>query len=223
MLVEIFWQTIASVLVFIVWYYPTGLWKNIDPTLSGGERAGIMFLFIWLFLLFTSTLSQALAIAMDDAQTVINIAQALWSLAVIFCGILVAPGNLPVFWKFMYRLSPATYLINGMVIAGIANTNITCSSTELLKISLPEGLLGNCSTYMRPFLKTVGGYVVDEAAVDGCTYCPLRNANEYLMIRELDVDDRWKYVGLFSVYIVFNIIATFGLYKLARTSKSAKK
>ncbi|PVH97056.1 P-loop containing nucleoside triphosphate hydrolase protein [Periconia macrospinosa] len=196
-IVEVFWQTIAAIFVFLAWYFPIGLWRNTDTTFPWHERVGLMFLLLWLFFVFTPTLCQALAAGMEDAQTVVNIAQLLWTLALIFCGILIAPADLPKFWKFMYRVSPATYLVNGMVIAGIANTNITCSSTELLHIELPHGWVGSCS-----------GYVVDEVhgSGRGCMYCALTDVNHFLMNRDVNASDGWKYAGLFSLLSMYQKI-----------------
>ncbi len=85
-IVEIFWQTITSVLVFAAWYYPTGMYRNADSAFSMDERAWLMFLLIWAFFLFASTLSQAVVAAIEHAETAVNIAQLLFYLCLIFCG-----------------------------------------------------------------------------------------------------------------------------------------
>ncbi|KAJ5116974.1 hypothetical protein N7456_001322 [Penicillium angulare] len=57
-IVEIFWQSLTALPVFVAWYYPTGFWRNglDDNTFGMNERAALMFLLIWLFLIFSSTL-----------------------------------------------------------------------------------------------------------------------------------------------------------------------
>jgi ABC-type multidrug transport system permease subunit len=45
---------------------------------------------------------------MELAETAGNIAQLLFSLTLIFNGVLVPYNVLPGFWKFMYRVSPFT-------------------------------------------------------------------------------------------------------------------
>ncbi|KAF2710378.1 ABC transporter protein [Pleomassaria siparia CBS 279.74] len=223
LIVEIVWQSLAAVFVFVAWYYPTGLWRNGDPTFTASERGGLVFFLVWLFFVFIPTLSQALAAGMADAQTAVNVAQLLFSLALIFCGILVAPADLPHFWKFMYRVSPGTYLVNGLVIAGLANTDISCSSLELLSVRLPLSFAGDCGAYMESYLGVAGGYVEDTKASDICLYCPLTEANSFLLSRDVDVADGWRDAGIFAAYIVFNTVAVFGLYRLARVSKSKKE
>lgn len=49
LIVEIFWQSLASVVVFVVWYYPTGLWRNgsgAASPLGTVERGAMTFVMI---------------------------------------------------------------------------------------------------------------------------------------------------------------------------------
>lgn len=87
-IVEIGWQTVTAVFLFIVWYYPTGLWKNGggDTGLSQSERGGLMFGLIFAFCIFMSTLSQVIAVAMEHAETAVHIANLLSTLYLLFCG-----------------------------------------------------------------------------------------------------------------------------------------
>ena len=80
-LVELPWQTLMSVLLFVSWYFPIGTYRHAD-----GAEAVLVFLSIWSFMLFTSTLSQMVAASMESGQTAVNIAQLLYSLSLIFCG-----------------------------------------------------------------------------------------------------------------------------------------
>src|SRR3954464_4538978 len=41
-IVEVVWQSIAAIFVFVAWYYPTGLWKNGDPAFPVHERGGLV-------------------------------------------------------------------------------------------------------------------------------------------------------------------------------------
>jgi ATP-binding cassette, subfamily G (WHITE), member 2, PDR len=85
-IVECTWMSLVSVLAFVSWYYPVGLWKYGDQISSMGNRASLSFLLVWFALLFAATLSQALAAGIRDAQTAVNIAQLLFSLSLVFCG-----------------------------------------------------------------------------------------------------------------------------------------
>jgi ATP-binding cassette subfamily G (WHITE) protein 2 (PDR) len=84
--VEIPWNSLMAVIMFFSWYYPIGLYRNAEPTDSVTERSGLMFLFIWAFLLFTSTFTDLVVAGVETAETAGNIAQLLFSLTLIFCG-----------------------------------------------------------------------------------------------------------------------------------------
>jgi len=86
-IVELPWNALMAVLIFFCWYYPIGLYKNTYATDSLYSRGGLMFLLILVFLLFTSTFTNMVIAAIDTAETAGNIAQLLFSLTLIFCGV----------------------------------------------------------------------------------------------------------------------------------------
>ncbi len=83
---ELPWQTILAVIQFTTWYYPVVMYRNALVTHSLNERAGLMFLLIWSYMLFSSTFSQMIVTIMPDAATGINISALFYSLSLIFCG-----------------------------------------------------------------------------------------------------------------------------------------
>lgn len=85
-LVEIVWQTIAAVLVFVAWYYPTGLWRNGDIVFGITERGALSFMIIWLYCLWISTFSQAMAAGLDHAESAVQFATLLFWFSLVFCG-----------------------------------------------------------------------------------------------------------------------------------------
>jgi ATP-binding cassette subfamily G (WHITE) protein 2 (PDR) len=48
----------------------------------------------------------------------------------------------------MYRVSPFTYLVSGMMATGLANTDVICSSIEYLHLNPPPG--HTCAAYLAP-------------------------------------------------------------------------
>lgn len=101
--VEIPWNALMAVLMYFCWYYPIGLYKNAEPTDSVHERGVLMFLLVLCFMLFTSTFATMVVTAIPTAETAGNIANLMFSLTLIFCGVLQSASALPGFWIFMYR------------------------------------------------------------------------------------------------------------------------
>ncbi|KAI1089119.1 ABC-2 type transporter-domain-containing protein [Rostrohypoxylon terebratum] len=219
-LVELVWQTIIAVPVFAAWYYPTGLQRYGDASMSTSQRGAVTFLLIWLFTLWSSTISQFFAASIQHTEVAMQIATLFYWLSLVFCGVLTPPDRLAQFWIFMYRVSPLTYLIEGLATAGLAGTDVTCSPVEVLHIPFPQdsGAL-SCGQYLNPFITSGGGHVLNPADNADCQYCPLADANSILASFGMDQRHAWRNVGLMAVYVVFNVFATIGIYWLARVPK----
>ena len=85
-LVELPWNTLMALFIYLCWYYPIGLFNNAVPAGQVAEREGLMFLLVWVFLMFTSTFAHMVVAGADLAETGGNIANLLFSMCLIFCG-----------------------------------------------------------------------------------------------------------------------------------------
>jgi ATP-binding cassette, subfamily G (WHITE), member 2, PDR len=199
------------------------MFRNAIPDGQVTERGGLMFLLIWGFMIFTSTFTDMVIAGVESAETGGNIAQLMFSLTLIFNGVLAGPSTLPGFWIFMYRVSPFTYLVDGMLSTGLANTNVQCSDIEFLSFNPPPGM--NCSAYLEPYISTFGGYLTDatKGATSNCQFCTVSDTNLFLASLNSSYSNRWRNFGLMWAYIVFNVAGAVLLYWLARVPKKAKK
>ena len=219
--VELPWNALMAFILFITWYYPIGLYHNAEPTGAVAERGALMFLFLLTFLLFTSTFTNMVIAAVDTAETGGNIANLMFSLCLIFCGVLAGPQALPGFWIFMYRVSPFTYLVSGMLSTAVANTEVVCAANEFLKFSPPSGR--SCGAYMADYIGAYGGYLSNPQATTGmCEFCQIRETNVYLASVNSVYADRWRNFGIMWVYIVVNVGIAVGLYWLVRVPRVKK-
>lgn len=219
-LVELPWNSLMAVIIFFCFYYPIGLYSNAVPTDSVTERGGLFFLFVWQFLLFTSTFTSMVIAGIDTAETGGNIANLMFSLTLIFCGVLVGPSVMPGFWIFMYRLSPFTYLVEGMLTTAVANTDVVCAANEYLNFNAPPGQ--TCIEYMRPWINAYGGYLENETSSQ-CQFCQIDKTNTFLAGVSLSYSNRWRDFGILWAFIIFNVFAAIGIYYLARVPKKVKK
>jgi ATP-binding cassette subfamily G (WHITE) protein 2 (PDR) len=85
-IVEMPWNTIMGALIYFCWYYPIGLYRNAEPTGETASRGGLMFLFIWSFLMFAGTFTDFVVAGIETAETAGNVANLMFSLCLIFCG-----------------------------------------------------------------------------------------------------------------------------------------
>ncbi|KAI0030129.1 ABC-2 type transporter-domain-containing protein [Vararia minispora EC-137] len=222
-LVELPWNTMAAIFLFFCWYFPIGLFRNAEFTHATTERAGLMFLFVWQFLLFLSTYTHMIIAGVGDAITGGNISNLLFTLCLLFCGVLAAPSGpnaFPHFWIFMYRVSPFTYLVEGMLSVALASAPVTCSATELAIFDPPSGQ--TCEQYLQPYISATGGLLSNPNATSACSVCPETNTNQFLAGVFADYNNRWRDFGLLWVYIVFNACAALFFYWLARVPKGSR-
>ncbi|KGO62913.1 CDR ABC transporter [Penicillium expansum] len=220
-LVELPWNTLMSVFIFLCWYYPIGLYKNAEPTDAVSERGALMFLLIWTFLLFTSTFAHLVIAGIELAETGGNIATLLFSLCLIFCGVLSTKEALPGFWIFMYRVSPFTYLVSAMLSTGVSGADAVCEAVEYLKFSPPANQ--TCGDYMGPYIKMAGtGYLQDPTSTAECAFCSVSKTNSFLIRISSDFADAWRNFGLMWVYILANIAGALFIYWLARVPKGKR-
>lgn len=119
----------------------------------------------------------------------------------------------------MYRVSPATYLVGGVMSASLANSEVVCDPRELLRLQAPSESM-TCGDFLGPYASVAGGRLWNpEESGSVCLYCPITNTNQFLARFEIDYADRWRNFGLLWVYIIFNVITAMGLYWLVRVPK----
>jgi len=118
----------------------------------------------------------------------------------------------------MYRVSPLTYLIGGMLSTGLGNVDVHCSKLEITLIQPPNGT--TCGDYMAPYLQLAGGEVYNPTDKAGCQYCQISNSDMYLAAVSVYYDERWRNFGLVWAYVAFNIFAALFFYWFARVRGS---
>lgn len=135
--------------------------------------------------------------------------------------ILVGPDVLPRFWIFMYRVSPFTYIISGLLSTTLANAAARCSFIEYLRFSPPSNT--SCGSYLQSYIQTAGGYVLNNSALDTCEYCPISDTNEFLKLLHSEYEERWLDFAVVWVYVVFNAVMALVIYWAVRVPKRGKR
>ncbi|KAI0477156.1 ABC-2 type transporter-domain-containing protein [Xylariaceae sp. FL0804] len=221
-IVEIPWNALMAAFMYFCWYYPIGLYRNTYIDGQTTERGALMFLLFLAFLIFACTFSAMIISAFETAEAAGNVANLLFTLSLIFCGVLAAPSTLPRFWIFMYRVSPFTYLVSAMLSTALAHTTVTCAQNELLTFDPPSG--ETCQQWMATQLK-YGGYLADgtENLTQNCVFCPISDSDVFLSQLSAEYSTRWRNFGIFWAYIVFNIFGALFFYWLTRVPKNQNK
>ncbi|TCD65301.1 hypothetical protein EIP91_002826 [Steccherinum ochraceum] len=198
-LIEIPWNIVGSTLFFLCWYWTVGF-----PS----DRAGYTYLlYCVLFPLYYITMGQAVAAMSPNAEIAALLFSFFFSFVTIFNGVLQPFSQLG-WWRWMYRLSPFTYLVEGLLGQALGGHQINCSPVEFASITPPSGQ--TCSQYLDPFISAAGGYITNPTATDACQYCAFRDADSFLG-RSFNIEyaNRWRDIGIFVAFIVFNTFAVY--------------
>jgi ABC-type multidrug transport system permease subunit/ABC-type multidrug transport system ATPase subunit len=197
-IVELPWNTLMAALMFVSWYYPVGLYANAAAAGQTAERGGLMFLLLVAFMLFTSTFTDMIIAGFETAEAGGNIANLLFSLCLIFCGVLATADSMPRFWIFMYRVSPFTYLVSAMLSTAVANVDVFCAANEMKFFAPPSGQ--TCDQYMGDYIKALGGYLAPDTlnSTEMCSFCTVSKTNTFLAAVGAYYEDRWRNFGYVS-------------------------
>lgn len=175
---EIPYYAIASVLMWALFYFPVGFYKNAGAADQGTERGVLMWLLFLVFLLWVSTFGHFCISFVSSADDGGNVANFMFVLAFFFCGVLTSPDQMPRFWIFLYRASPLSYYVSVVLSTGLANVDVTCAANEFTTLDPPQGQ--TCGDYMREYIAGTGGCLLDEMATRDCQYCKIKETNVYL-------------------------------------------
>lgn len=118
---------------------------------------------------------------------------------------------------FMYRVSPFTYWIGGIVGTELHAREITCSAKETNTFDPPSGM--TCGQYLQPLLAQAPGKLQNPDATSQCRYCGVSDADQLLASSNIFWSERFRNFGIMWAYIVFNIFMAVVLYYLFRVKK----
>lgn len=124
----------------------------------------------------------------ETAEAASNIAQLGLSLSLLFCGVL-APGTQLGWWIWMYRVSPFTYVVGGMLSAAIGGTDVTCDSTEYTVVQPPAGL--TCGQYLDPFIAFAHSNLENREATADCRLCAIASTDQFLAALGINVNSEY--------------------------------
>ncbi|KAM0664571.1 hypothetical protein ACQRIU_006429 [Beauveria bassiana] len=209
-IVEIPYQVVAAILIWACFYYPV-------VGIQTSDRQGLVLLFVIQLFLYASSFAHMTIAAMPDAQTASSIVTVLVLMSILFNGVLQPPNALPGFWIFMYRVSPFTYWIAGIVATMLHGREVTCSETETQIFDPRDGQ--TCGSYLAPLAGSAPGTLQNPDATADCRYCSYRVADQFLAGSRIYWSERWRNFGLMWVYIVFNIAMAIFLYYIFRVRK----
>ncbi|KAH8987621.1 ABC-2 type transporter-domain-containing protein [Lactarius akahatsu] len=197
---------IGSSVFFLIWYGLVGF-----PS----SRAGYSYLMFGIvYPAYYTTYAQWVAAMSPNHAISAQLSSFFFSFVIIFDGVLQPYKRLGG-WKWMYRASPYTYLMEGFLGQALGHSEITCAPVEYVTVRPPQGQ--TCWQYLSKYISTVGGYVMNPSATDNCQFCSYRTADEFLGSNSnMFWSHRWRNFGFMWIYIGFNIFAVYAMTYIFR-------
>ncbi|KAF8206136.1 P-loop containing nucleoside triphosphate hydrolase protein [Mycena galopus ATCC 62051] len=188
------WNILGSSLYFVCWYWTVGF---------DSSRAPFTYL--------------ATAAAAPNAEIAGVLFSFLFSFVSTFTGVL-QPFNQLGWWKWMYHVTPFTYLIEGLLGQAIGGKAMVCSAIELVTVNPPAGQ--TCGDYFAGYLSFAGGYLTNSDATSACEFCSTATTDEFLAAAfNIIPSHHWRDFLLMLVYIGFNIFCIYFFTWLTRIRK----
>ncbi|EPQ50781.1 pleiotropic drug resistance ABC transporter [Gloeophyllum trabeum ATCC 11539] len=208
-IVEIPWNIFGSSLFFLCWYWTVGF-----PT----SRAGYTYLvYAVVFPLYYTTIGQAVAAMSATAEIAAILFSFLFSFVLTFNGVM-QPFRLLGWWQWMYRVTPFTYLIEGLLGQAVGRSQVRCSAVEYVQVNPPSG--STCGQYLQNYIANAGGYLTNPDATSQCNYCSINSTDAFLEGNfNILYSRHWRDLGLLFVYIAFNITCVYVFMYLFRIPK----
>ncbi|KAG5727434.1 Brefeldin A resistance protein [Termitomyces sp. T112] len=205
-LIELPWNVVGSTLLYFCWYWTVGF---------DSSRAGYTYLGLGIvYPLYYTSIGQAIAAMSPNAEIAALLFSFLFSFVIMFNGVL-QPFRALGWWKWMYHLSPYTYLIEGLFGQAIGHQELQCSAVEYVQLNPPSGM--TCAQYMNNFIALAGGYLTNPDATSDCNFCSVRSSDQFLASNfNIFYSHRWRNIGIMFAFIAFNIFCTYILTYLFR-------
>ncbi|KZV90437.1 pleiotropic drug resistance ABC transporter [Exidia glandulosa HHB12029] len=205
-LVEIPLNMATSAMIFFCWYWTVGFETS---------RAGFTFLtLVVAFPLYYQTFSQTVAAMSPNVEIAALAFSFLFSFVLTFDGVLQPYRQLG-WWKWMYRISPYTYLIEALYGQAIGHQQINCSAVELVTLNPPSGQ--KCGDYLKAYIGRAGGYVVNGEATSACQFCSTRTTDEFMENNfNIFYHHHWRNLGIVLGFVCLNIFTIYAFTYLFR-------
>ncbi|KAL1743665.1 ABC-2 type transporter-domain-containing protein [Schizophyllum fasciatum] len=196
---EIPWNILGSGIFFLCWYWTVGF---------ANDRAGYTYLMLGLvFPFYYTTIGFAVAAMAPNAEIANILFSLIFSFVLTFDGV-VQPFSQLGWWRWMYRLSPYTYFIEGLLGQAAGHGNVTCSDIEYVTLSPPSGQ--SCNDYLTPYMSMAGGYLTNPDATSDCQFCAVKTTDQFLQQSfNIFYSNHWRDFGIMVAFTVFNVAIIF--------------
>lgn len=215
LLVEIPYNLFAGSLFFLPWFNAVNFYHSWPQATNKGARGFYIWLMLMFFEMWISTFGIAIATLAPNPETASSLTTLFAAFVILFSGVFQPLSQLISFWHWVYRASPYTYLVSGLISTALHGVPVHCTSQEITHFSPPAGQ--TCGEYAGAFARFQGSLLNPDAS-SNCRYCRYKDSDEYLLTLSMNYGDRWRNAGLLAVYVGFNMALAFLFFYLTKVA-----
>lgn len=205
---EIPYCLVGSAIMFVCIYFPTQANREASQSAMYYLTFGIFFQFYYV------SFGLLLLYIAPDVQSAAILVGFFYTFIVAFCGVVQPIALMPKFWTFMNKLSPYTYFIQNLLSSLLKGRTVNCSAQELAYFNPPTGQ--TCLQFTGAFIDKAGGYLINPDATSNCGYCKYTTTDQYMLGVGIKFAYRWRNLGFYCAYIIFDVAAMLFLYWILR-------
>ncbi|KAI5478137.1 ABC drug exporter AtrF [Pseudohyphozyma bogoriensis] len=199
---EIPYSILCATIYFVLWYFLVGFPLKASTIIYTFAMLQTFWFFVSTWALWIVSLSSSLG-------TVANLLPFFLVSLEAFNGSLVTYEQIPIYYKWVYWISPFQWYVKGMLGVLMHGHPIECDATELATFVPPKGL--TCGAYLAEYLSSHPGYLVDAAATSTCRFCKAATGDDWLVLRSIKFSDRWLALGVLIAYTALNVVFVYVL------------
>ncbi|KAL1861192.1 hypothetical protein Plec18170_001707 [Paecilomyces lecythidis] len=207
---------ICAVLYYVCWYYTVGFPND-------SNKAGATFFIMLMYEFVYTGIGQFIAAYAPNATFAALANPVIIGTLVSFCGVLVPYAQIQAFWRYwIYWLNPFNYLIGGLLVFNVWDSDVNCAESEFAIFDPPNGT--TCSNYLSDYMKGSGMFsnLINPDATSGCKVCQYKKGSDYLYTVNLkEYYYGWRDAAIVVIFAISSYALVYVLMKL-RTKASKK-
>ncbi|KAK9465722.1 ABC-2 type transporter-domain-containing protein [Lipomyces arxii] len=124
----------------------------------------------------------------------------------------------PFYRDFIYWVNPISWGLRSLIQTALHDQPVICDPTELATFSPPPGQ--TCGQYASNWVDNYSfGALLNPNATTDCNFCQYTVGDDYLHEIGFSYDHRWRDLGVFAGFTVFNFFFAYVMYYVMRVMK----
>ncbi|GAA5889931.1 hypothetical protein JCM5296_003652 [Sporobolomyces johnsonii] len=199
---EIPYSVLCATTYFVLWYFLVGL-----PLKA--STVAFSFALIQIFYFFQSTWALWVVALSPSLGVIGNLLPFFLVSMEAFNGSLMPYAQMPVYYRWLYHVSPFQHYIRSMLGVILHEVQVQCADFEVVSFLSPPDL--TCGDYAADYISSHSGYLLDPSSSFTCDFCPLSTGDDFLRALNISFSDRWRSLFVLLGYTCTNLVLAYVL------------